>query len=157
MKKKINFKKLVGAIALPIAVGAVSAWISRAGMQAFDMVKQPPLSPPKAVFPVVWTILYILMGIASYIVAEKGGKDEDNALTFYALQLGANFLWSIIFFKFGAYLFAFVWLLLLWALVYVTLEKFKKISATAGNLLVPYILWLTFAAYLNLGVYLLNR
>ncbi len=157
MKKKINAKKLIGAIALPLLTGAVSAWISRDGMAAFDMVKQPPLSPPKIVFPIAWTLLYTLMGIASYLVSEHDGEEADSALTFYALQLGANFLWSIVFFKFSAYLFAFVWLLLLWAMVFVTYRKFKKISATAGNLLIPYILWLTFAAYLNFGVFLLNR
>ena len=157
MKKSINYKKLAVNIALPLLVGAVSAWISRDGMKAFETMVQPPLSPPSALFPVVWTILYILMGIASYIVAQSGSDDADNALTLYAVQLGLNFFWSLFFFKFGMYLFAFFWLAVLWLFIFLTARSFGRINKTARNLLIPYLVWVGFAGYLNLGVYLLNN
>lgn len=157
MKKAVNYKKLAANIALPLLVGAVSAWISRDGMQAFKNVPQPPLSPPSALFPIVWTVLYILMGTASYIVSRSDSCETDNALTLYAVQLGFNFFWSMFFFKFGMYLFAFFWLAALWVFIWLTARAFGRINKTARNLLIPYLVWVAFAGYLNLGVYFLNR
>ena len=157
MKKRINYKKLAASIALPLLVGAVSAWISKDGMKTFQTMAQPPLSPPSSAFPIVWTILYIMMGTASYIVAQSGSDDTDNALTLYAVQLGLNFFWSLFFFKFGMYLFAFFWLAALWIFIFLTAHAFGRINKTARNLLIPYLVWVGFAGYLNLGVYLLNR
>ena len=98
------------------------------------------------------------MGIASYVVLESDAKPQDktNALTLYALQLIFNFFWTIIFFNLRQYIFAFVWILALWALIIATIVKFRAISKTASNLIIPYIIWVTFAAYLNLGVAILN-
>lgn len=155
---KIQWKKLILCLAIPLAVGGLSALITNREMQDFEALQQPPLSPPGWLFPVVWTILYLLMGLASYLVATSDGSSREirSALHVYGLQLAVNFLWSIIFFNFKAYLLAFLWLLLLWALIAVTLLRFVRLRPLAGWLLVPYLLWVTFAGYLNFGIYLLN-
>lgn len=150
----INWKNLITAISIPLAVGGLSALLTGDGMQSFQTVNQPPLSPPAWLFPLVWTILYILMGIASYLVVRKEGSSK--ALTLYAIQLIFNFFWSVWFFGFGWYLFSFLWLICLWVLILATLISFYRISKPAGYLLLPYLLWVTFAGYLNLGVYLAN-
>ncbi len=150
---KINKKSLIINILIPLAVGGVAALLTRNSMMLYENVKKPPLSPPAAVFPIVWTILYILMGISAYIVMEKGGCDS----TLYSLQLFVNFLWPIFFFSFEAYLFAFVLLLVLIGLVAGMIRTFYKCDKLAGYLQIPYMIWLLFAAYLNLAVYLLNR
>ena len=156
MKMKIG--TLVTSIALPLLVGGLSALLSGGGMQAFSEVQKPPLSPPGWLFPVVWTILYTLIGIASYLVKTSGvDKDEIfRAQTVYGYQLVVNFFWSIFFFRFEWYLFSFFWLLLLWILIFVTIRKFYQISKSAAYLLIPYLVWVTFAGYLNLGIWYLN-
>lgn len=153
----MNWKKLAVNLAVPLAVGGLATLIS-GGMADFKMLNQPPLSPPGWVFPVVWTILYLLMGWAAYRVQSAGAEKAAvrSAMTAYYGQLALNFLWPILFFKMDAYLLAFVVLLALWAMVCVTMWKFYKIDETAGDLLIPYLLWITFAGYLNLGVYFLN-
>ena len=155
---KIKWKLLAICLAVPLAVGALAALLTRGGMEAYDAVYKPLLSPPRWVFPVAWTLLYVLMGIASYLVFGSAASPERirRAKTAYALQLAANFIWPLIFFGLGAYLFAFIWLLFLFALALVCALRFGYIDPRAGRLLAPYILWLFFAAYLNLGVYLLN-
>ena len=159
MKPKIKWKPLLLALALPLAVGGFSAFLTRDGMRAFASLRQPPLSPPAWRFPVVWTLLYLSMGLASYLVWVSGVSDRrrDRALTVYGLSLAANFLWPILFFTVQAWLAAFLLLLLLWALVGIAALLFGAITPRAGKLLLPYLAWLTFAAYLNLGVWLLNR
>ena len=156
---KINYKKLIISILIPLLVGGISAFLTRDSMSTFERVAKPPLSPPGWLFPVVWTILYILMGIASYLVnTSKGPKTlSDSALAIYALQLVFNFFWSIIFFNMEAYLFAFIWLIALWLLILWTTVSFYKINKTAGLLMIPYLIWVAFAGYLNLGIYLLNK
>lgn len=152
---KIQWKKLILCIAIPLAVGGLSAILTRGSMETFQSLKQPPLSPPGWLFPVVWTILYILMGIASYLVLVSG-KPNQTALTIYAIQLAFNFLWPVIFFNLGAYLFAFIWLVILCGLTLTAMLLFFRIYKPAGYLLLPYLLWIVFAGYLNLGIYLLN-
>jgi tryptophan-rich sensory protein len=125
-------------------------------MSTFDAVAKPPLYPPGWLFPAVWTVLYILMGIASYLIYTSNSFNKKQALLFYSAQFAVNFFWSIIFFNLNAYLFAFIWLLLLWVLVLITLVKFYKINENAGLLLIPYLVWVAFAGYLNLGIALLN-
>ena len=156
---KINYKKLIISILIPLIVGGVSAFLTRNSMTTFESVAKPPLSPPGWLFPVVWTILYILMGIASYLVStSKGPKTlSDSALAIYGLQLVFNFFWSIIFFNMEAYLFAFIWLIALWLLILWTTVSFYKINKTAGLLMIPYLIWVAFAGYLNFGIYLLNK
>ena len=114
------------------------------------------MSPPDWLFPVVWTFLYIIMGISSYLVYEKDKSEAKQPLAVYAIQLAMNFMWPIFFFLLNAYLFSFIWLIVLWSLAITMTVMFYRVSKLAGLLLIPYILWLTFAAYLNLSVFLLN-
>ncbi len=156
---KIKPKKLIVCLAIPLTVGGLAAALSASGMRAFAVLEKPPLTPPAWVFPVVWTALYLMMGLASYLVSEAGGPRDaiSAALTVYACQLALNFFWPLLFFRFALYLFAFFWLIALWLAVLATFAFFHKLDKTAGKLLLPYLLWVTFAGYLNLGVYLLNK
>lgn len=152
---KIQWKKLILCIAIPLVIGGVSALLTRGGMETFQALNKPVLSPPGWLFPVAWTVLYILMGIASYLVFTSG-KPNKLALALYGVQLIFNFFWPIIFFGLERYLFAFIWLILLWILILLTTISFYKISKPAGYLMIPYLLWVAFAGYLNLFIYLLN-
>ena len=156
-KRKINkIWVYVFGIGLALAVGLVSGLVSMKGMKDFAALKQPPLSPPGWLFPVAWTILYVLMGISSARVYLEDTLDSKPALIVYAIQLVVNALWSPLFFVLKLRLVAFVWLLILLALVIYMTGRFKKVDKPAGNLQIPYILWLLFAGYLNLAVFLLN-
>lgn len=150
-----KWKTLLICIAIPLAVGGISGFLSRGSMETFEKLNKPPLTPPGIVFPVVWTLLYILMGISSYLVLSSGRKPDDvkNALTVYAIQLAVNFFWPVFFFQLGWYLFSFLWLLLLWFSLFLTIRLFYRISKPAAYLLLPYLLWVTFAGYLNLAIY----
>ena len=163
MSKKVNNLKLIIAIIIPLAVGMLSSFITKDAMMSFNAMKKPPLAPPGILFPIVWSILYVLMGISSYIIYEFDAKNDitlkterSKWLLIYAIQLVFNFFWSIIFFKFSLYFPAFIWLLILWVLVLLLIVKSMKLNKIAGYLLVPYLLWMTFAAYLNIGVAILN-
>ena len=153
-----NLRNLLIAVAIPLLVGAAAGLLTRNSMEVFEGLRQPPFAPPGILFPIVWTILYTLMGIASYLVYTSGKEPEEvsGALTVYGVQLVVNFLWPIVFFRFGWYTFAFFWLILLWVLVLYTILLFYRISKLAAWLMVPYLVWLTYAAYLNLGIVLLN-
>ena len=154
---KIEWKKLIISILIPLAVGGLSALLTSGSMQDFAAINKPPLSPPAWLFPVVWTILFVLMGIASYLVLTSSKPYRaKTALTVYGIQLVFNFFWSIIFFNLEMYLFAFIWLVALWFLIILTTVLFYRISKPAGYLMIPYILWVTFAGYLNFAIYLLN-
>lgn len=154
----IRPKPLAVALVLPLAVGGLSAFLIRDGVAWFSSLNQPPLSPPGWLFPVVWTILYLLMGLASYLVYTADAPQEQirAALMPYGVSLVFNFLWPVLFFRFRRYGLALGDLLALWALILVTLRRYLPISRTAANLLYPYLLWTTFAGYLNLGFLLLN-
>lgn len=156
MQEKL--KNLLLCIAIPVLTGSLSGFLTRGSMQVFRQLNKPPLSPPGSVFPIVWTILYILMGIASYLVFSSGAGQGDirNALSVYGLQLAVNFFWPLFFFNLGWYFFSFVWLVLLWLLILITIRLFYHISRPAAYLLLPYLLWVTFAGYLNLGIAILN-
>lgn len=156
MKNKLLL--LVECIALPLLVGVLSALLTREGVQTYATMEKPPLSPPAILFPIVWTILYVLMGIGSYLVLTSDGSKEDikSALSVYVWQLLVNFLWPTFFFNFQWYLFSFFWLVLLWILVLIMLIRFYRVSKVAAYINIPYLVWLTFAGYLNLGVYFLN-
>lgn len=151
----IYWKKLLASLAVPLAIGGLSALLTKDSMETFDSLNKPALSPPVWLFPVVWTVLFVLMGIACYIVVTAGGGNRA-ALTLYGVQLLFNLLWSLIFFRAGAYLAAFIWLILLWLLILATTVLFYRISKPAVILMLPYLLWVTFAGYLNLSIYLLN-
>ena len=156
---KINKRLLLLCIAIPLIVGIVAGLLARNSMEVFSVVEKPPLAPPAWLFPVVWTILYALMGISSYIVLTSDASQEEikSAIQLYAYQLVVNFLWPTFFFNFGWYLFSFLWLILLWVLVFLMIRKFYDINRVAAYLNVPYLVWLTFAGYLNAGIWLLNR
>ena len=156
MKK--YWKTYAVAILLAEAVGALSGWLTRDGMELFSTaVAQPPFTPPPLLFPIVWSILYALMGFCSArIWLAEPSRERSRALNLYTVQLIVNFFWSLIFFNAQAYGFAFFWLILLWVLVLLMILAFEKIDPLAAKLQVPYLVWLTFAAYLNLGVWYLN-
>lgn len=154
---KGSIKKLLLCLGIPLAVGGFSALVSGSTAGYRELIR-PPLSPPGWVFPVVWTVLYLLMGWASFRVSEANApKDaKRQALRIYGLQLLVNFLWSPVFFRLELRLAAFGILLALWLLVCLTIHRFSAIDEKAGDLLLPYLLWITFAGYLNLATYLLN-
>jgi tryptophan-rich sensory protein len=150
--KRNQWIPLIVSVLISLGAGALSRLLSGDSMGIYSNLYKPPLSPPGWVFPVVWTILYILMGIASYLVFVSNSPNKQKALKLYFVQLVMNVGWSILFFGMNAYLLAFTGLLLLWYFVYLTMKEFYKINPLAGKLLVPYLLWLTFAGYLNLVI-----
>lgn len=151
----IQWKKLFVCIAIPLVVGGLSAALTKDSMELYETVQKPALTPPGWIFPVVWTILFVLMGIASYLILTTE-KSKDTALRIYGLQLAVNFFWSILFFNLQQYQLSFFWLLLLWLLVFITTVLFYQISKPAGYLMLPYLFWVTFAGYLNLSISLLT-
>lgn len=154
-----TFKRILPfiiGIVIPLAVGGISAAITMSSMQAYAGISKPPLSPPACIFPIAWTILYTMMGIASALVWKSTDKHRTDALVYYGFQLVLNFFWPLIFFLAKEYWFGFIWLIGLLIAVILTAVYFKKVSKSAFWLLVPYILWLIFAAYLNAGVAILN-
>ena len=154
-----KLRQLVLCIGIPLAVGGLSGWVTRGAMEDFQALNQPPLSPPGWLFPVVWTVLFVLMGIASYLVVRSQGPEKlvKRALVFYGIQLGFNFLWSILFFNLGLYLVSFFWLVLLWCLILLTTLQFSALDRHTFWLMLPYLAWVAFAGYLNLGIFWLNR
>ncbi len=152
MNNKIEWKPLIISVAISLGAGILGSILAPGIGETYGAMERPPLSPPGWVFPVVWTILYVLMGIAAYrIWLNPTGTDRRTALIYYGAQLVVNILWPLIFFEWEAYWLAFFWLLLLWYLVFVTWRKFRELDRRAGALLIPYLAWLTFAAYLNLA------
>lgn len=139
-------------------VGALSGFISREGMKVYEeTVVQPPLSPPMFLFPIVWGLLYALLGFSvARIWMAPASPERSKGLNLYFSQLILNFFWSPIFFNAGAYGLALIWLIILWVLVYAMIRSFRKVDPLAGNLQIPYLLWLTFATYLTFGVWYLN-
>lgn len=150
-----KFKIYAKAILIPVIVGGIVGLII-SGSIDYNTLQKPFLSPPSILFPIVWTILYILMGI-SYGILQSNQLVDKEINTIYYLQLAVNALWSIIFFTLKWRLFAFIWIILLDVLVIIMIKKFYDKNKTAGLLQIPYIIWTLFATYLNLGVYLLNR
>ena len=155
-----KYKPYILSCAIALAVGGFSALLTKDNMDMAKDYIMPPLSPPGAVFPIVWSILYILMGIASAIVYQRRTAmpyKAKSALTVYGASLIFNFFWSIIFFNLHAFLASFIWLVILWILIILCIKKFYPFSKTASYLMFPYLLWVTFAGYLNLMIYILNR
>lgn len=153
---KTQFKTLILCLSIPLFIGFLSSFLIKQDTALYSSLTLPPLAPPSIVFPIVWTILYILMGISCYLIVTSNRFDTKQALSFYALQLLLNFLWSPIFFHFQRYGIAFVILLFLILIVFLMIKSFYPISPLAAILQLPYFIWLMFAAYLNLGIILLN-
>ena len=159
---KTKTRQFIICITLPLAVGALSSFLTKDDMIAFRAAEKPALYPPEFIFPVVWTILFLLMGIASYRIIRAHKKNDTAiyrvriAIAYYVLQLAVNFLWPFVFFQYQAYWLAFAVLL---TLVYVFLRTyyaFSGIDRFAGYYLIPYLVWLAFAGYLNVAVAMLN-
>ena len=159
--KPLNRKRivlLILCILVPLALGGISSVLTKDQMKIYHFLNKPPLSPPTWVFPIAWTILYLLMGLAWFrvLTSEADQKTKDTALLFFGLQLALNFFWSLVFFNASAYLVAFIMLMAMWVLIILCTIWFFRIDRKAGWLMVPYIAWTTFAAYLNLAVYILS-
>ena len=154
-----KYKYYIISILIALAVGGLSALATRSNMNVFDEITKPPLTPPSAAFGIVWTILFVLMGISSAGVYEALKNDKSMLrvpLSLYAANLAVNFLWSIIFFNMRAFLFAFIWLLLLLAVVLAMIIQFYKVRPWTAYLQIPYFVWGLFALYLNIAIYVLN-
>ena len=155
---KDKTKSYAVSILLTLAVGGLSGFLTSMGMDSFDALTKPPLTPPSFLFPIVWTVLFILMGVgAARIFMTEPTAARNRALIVYVVQLAVNFLWSIIFFNLQAYDFAFYWLILLWVLILTMFYLFCKVDKPAALIQTPYAIWVTFAGYLNLMIWLLNR
>ena len=153
-------KPYIISIAIALAVGGLAAFLTRNDMDLYKEIVLPPLAPPSILFPIVWSILYVLMGIGAamiYLRKDEAPNAVRDALSVYGINLVLNFMWSIIFFKFRAFLLAFVWLISLLAVIIKMIFDFKKIKPIAGYLQIPYAVWVTFAGYLNFAIWWLNR
>lgn len=157
--KKRAWKVCALWIAFTEAAGGLSGWLTRDGMRIYKAeVLKPPLSPPGIVFPIVWTILFALMGIgAARVYMAQRSPARTRGLELFLLQLAFNFFWSIIFFNLQSFGLAFIWLVLLWVLILWMTLTYRKVDKASAWLQIPYLLWVAFAGYLNLGVWLLNR
>ena len=152
----IKLKSLLVNLLITLGGGAIIALLTKNSMDIYANVQQPPLAPPGTVFPIVWTILYTLMGISAYMITESKSPIKKKALTIYGIQLFLNFLWPLVFFNGQMFLPAFILLMAIWVMVLLVIGLFYQIKPVAAYLQIPYALWLTFAAYLNWGVYILN-
>ena len=141
---------LLVSLLISLGTGVIAGFLTFGSMAQYQEMYHPPLAPPGWVFPVVWLFLYTLLGIASYRIYLKNPKAE--ALKLYLIQLAVNFFWPVFFFNLGWQLFAAVWLLVLWYLVFVMIKEFARIDEGAARLMIPYLVWLTFAAYLNIVI-----
>ena len=158
VKRPVSWKTYAFWILLAEGVGGLSGWLTREGTKLFmNTVKQPPLSPPGFLFPIVWGILYLLMGVgAARVYQTPASNARSRALAVFLVQLGVNFFWSIIFFNLQNYGFALLWLLLLWLLIVWMILLFYRVDKPAALMQIPYLLWVSFATYLNYGVWMLN-
>lgn len=161
MLKKIKEKlpTYLIAIAIPLVVGVVAALLTRGNMDIYEEIVKPPLAPPGILFPIVWTILYVLMGISSALIVINKENSIDAAtrgLTNYGMSLLFNFFWPIFFFNLESYLISFIWLVVLFYLILRTVLEYRHVSRLAALLQIPYLVWVAFAGYLNCAIWLLN-
>lgn len=158
MKQKFRISSLLISIVIAELVGALSALLSGNSTGDYQALNQPPLSPPGWLFPIAWGILYALMGTAAYLIYQSGADNaqKKKALIFYGAQLFVNFLWSLVFFRFQMYWLSVAVIIILDILLIITMVCFARIRTSAVLFLIPYLLWLLFATYLNIGVAVLN-
>ena len=142
--------ELAGILATPFTITAIPSW--------YSALNKPFFSPPNWIFAPVWTILYFLMGVSLFLIWQKGFKNKKSkeALYFFAVQLFLNFIWSILFFGLRSPILGLIDIIALWGVIAITIIKFYKISKPASYLLIPYLLWVSFASFLNLSIVLLN-
>lgn len=153
----IDWKKLSIHLLVPLLVGGAAALLTNGSMEQYQQLNQPPLSPPGWLFPIVWTILFLFMGISSYLVDSSHIPEGNKSDFYYKTQLAVNFIWSIVFFLMGQILPAFFVLLLLLYLIVRMIFSFYVVRPAAAWLQIPYLLWVLFAGYLNLALFFLNR
>ena len=151
----LNLRKLIYSILIPLLLGSLVGLIT-ASNNNYNMMIRPSFAPPGFIFPIVWTILYILMGISSYLINESNNINTSEAIKIYIIQLILNLLWSFIFFKFELYFLAFIWIIVLIIFVIIMIIRFYKVSKLSAYLQIPYLLWLLFALILNFNIFLLN-
>ena len=153
---RIDWKKLIIITVITFIVGTFFSFFTMNSMDTFKDLSKP-INVPGVLFPIVWSILYLLMSISCYLIVQSNDKDKKEGIILYAIQLVINSLWTLIFFGFGAYLLSFIWIIILLIVVIIMLAKFYNINKIAMYINILYVLWLLFAAYLNLGIYLLNK
>ena len=147
------------AIAIPLGIGGLSAFLTKDSMDIYNKINTPPLSPPALLFPIVWTILFVLMGISSAMIftnREKNPAEAKRGLYYYGASLILNLLWSLLFFNLGAFLIAFIILTILLYLIVRTIICYRRVSPVAAYLQIPYAAWVAFAGYLNIAIFILN-
>lgn len=154
--KKINWKRLLISILISLGVGVAAGLLTRNSVTDYALLNKPAFSPPAWLFPLVWGILYVLMGISSYLIYESVCSNRSRALRLYGIQLAVNFLWPILFFNLKLYILAFIWILLLWVLIIAMILSFYRCNKTAAYLQIPYFLWVTFATLLTFAVANMN-
>lgn len=159
INNKFNLVALIKNILLALGGGLLIGFLTRNSMIVYNNLKKPIFTPPSIIFPIVWTILYILMGIAAYRIYmnNKSGRDDKGAYFYYLIQLSINFLWSIIFFNFRLYGISFILIIVLVILIILTTIKFFKVDKIAGALMIPYILWVSFASMLTFFIWMFNE
>lgn len=151
-----KLKPYVVSIIVTFFVGLLGGIVTYSGMSGYSELNKPPLSPPSIVFPIVWSILYLLMSVGAARIYIKNNQKSASALIIYAAQLFFNFLWSVFFFGFELRFIAFICLIVLWLLVLSMIIAFYKIDRISALIQIPYLIWLTFAAYLNLAIFIIN-
>ena len=154
-----KIKPYIISIAIALGTGALAAFLTRNNMNIYDRINKPSFAPAPIIFPIAWTILYTLMGISSALIWQQRKKQPvlaADALFAYIIQLFLNFTWNLIFFNLQNYLFAFIWIIILWIVIFIMIIRFYKVSPLASHLQIPYLIWVSFAGYLNLMIYLIN-
>lgn len=153
---KLNLKSLLISVSISLGTGILASILTSKNMNIYNEITLPPLSPPRVLFPIVWSVLYILMGVSSYIVYQSNSKEKSFALTVYVLQLIFNFIWTLLFFNARLYWISFICLVVMWILILAIIKSFKSIDHLSAYLQIPYLLWVSFAGYLNLMIAILN-
>lgn len=154
----IKLKPLIINILISLSVGIIASLITSGSQNLYSTIETPFFAPPSFLFPIVWSILYLLMGVSSYIIYTSNAKPSDKqaALAIYAVSLVINFIWPILFFNARLYLVSFIWIIILWIFILLTILAYSKISKVAAYLQIPYLVWVTFAGLLNLAIFILN-
>lgn len=153
--KKINIKELLFYVGITLLIGSLPSFFIKIG-KTYKSLNKPPLSPPGIIFPIVWTILFILMGISIYLVVKSNSQNKKEARLIYFIQLIVNACWTPIFFGLEEFFLALLWIIMLILLVVVMIILFYKINKKSAYLNIPYLMWLLFACYLTFGVFILN-
>lgn len=154
--KKQTWKPYFISIFLTLAASGLVGWVTSGAMAEYEAVQKSPLTPPSFVFPIVWTILYVLMGISAAMIYQSNSPHKRRALRIYVIQLLVNFIWSFLFFNLQMYGLAFFWLLFLWILIVAMIVLFWSVNRTAALLQIPYLIWVSFAGYLAFFVWMMN-